>query len=153
MSIYGRRKGILDFDRVEAAEPSPGASGTTNDNGRAGTSETPLPPQVESDVASMRKATPASYLLPSTLKWLRALPADVAPAALAVEFPRILNVIAHQWSDRHACPSYFSDLLVDRRGGRRGFPEAVYAEIRELRGYWYTLEASHKMKARHPSQR
>jgi len=62
---------------------------------------------------------------------------NVAPSALATDFPRILNLMALHWQDRRLCPTYFDELLQDRRGGRRGFAPAVRAEIQALRDYWY----------------
>ena len=132
MSIYGRRKGLIDFDRVDSVSSTDVAAG-----GR-GSPVSPRKAELDaSPYEAMRKAAPANYLLPTTVKWLRELPVEVAPAELAVEFPRILNLVAHQWRDRRFCPNYLDDLLVDRRGGRRGFPAAVYSEIQALRNYWY----------------
>jgi len=131
MSFYGRRKGILDFDRVEGA-PVWGATPPA-----AGTAPRAVEGDTETSFAAMRKSAPANHLLPGTLKWLRELPVNVAPSALATDFPRILNLMALHWQDRRLCPTYFDELLQDRRGGRRGFVPAVRAEIQALRDYWY----------------
>ena len=133
MSIYGRRKGILDFDRVEstpvwnASAPVAGAARRVTEGDG----------DMDTSFAAMRKSAPANHLLPSTLKWLRELPVNVAPSALATEFPRILNLMALHWQDRRLCPAYFDELLQDRRGGRRGFVPAVRTEIQALRDFWY----------------
>jgi hypothetical protein len=49
-----------------------------------------------------------------------------------------------QWNDRIACPAYFDELLVDRRGGRQGFPPAVRRDLLKLRDYWYGGEPTPK---------
>jgi len=93
------------------------------------------PPPAE-NLARLRRADPANYLLPTSLKWLRSLPEDARPVALATRYARIVNNFAHQWNDHAACGAYFDALLVDRRGGRQGFPPAVQADIRILFEYF-----------------
>ena len=86
---------------------------------------------------ALRKAAPANYLLPSTLKWVQGLPADVYPVTLVARYPRIVNLIAAQWNDRAGCPLLLDELLGDRRGGRSGFPPAAHRDIVGLQEYWY----------------
>jgi hypothetical protein len=126
VSIYGRRKGIKDL---------------------IGPYHTPLhtdtvAPQPVVDPASafahLRKSSPTNRLLPVGAQWLARLPGDVAPQALARQYPRIVNLLALQWSDRGACAAYFDDLLTDRRGGRQGFPPDVQRDLARLRDYWYS---------------
>jgi hypothetical protein len=71
-------------------------------------------------------------------KLLASLPRTAYPFALASKYPRIVNLLALHWEDRLACPEYFEELLVDRRGGRQGFPTDVLLDLRNLREYWYT---------------
>lgn len=59
---------------------------------------------------------------------------DGYPSALEAQFDRILAKIEELW-DTPAIDDYFSDLLIDKRGGRRGFPPAVLADIVRLAGY------------------
>jgi hypothetical protein len=47
-----------------------------------------------------------------------------------------------QWEDRRACPAYFEELLMDRRGGRRGFPAEVRRDLSRLRNYWYSRDTT-----------
>jgi hypothetical protein len=47
------------------------------------------------------------------------------PIHLACRFPRVLNQIARLWNRPARLDDYFDDLLIDRRGGRQGFPFAV----------------------------
>src|SRR5512135_72123 len=132
VSVYSGKKRWSDmYDVVEpiapparGAEPPPANSASTT------------------DWSNMRKAQPADYLLPQSDKWLGALPPEVSPFALAMRFPRIVNLIASQWGDRHGAPKLFEDLLVDRRGGRAGFPPAVRHDLLRLREFWYSSSLS-----------
>ena len=67
--------------------------------------------------------------------WLLRLPEEVRPQRLPLDYPRVANRLARAWpseSDTDAC---FEDLLLDRRGDRRGFPDPVLAELRRLRHF------------------
>jgi hypothetical protein len=91
--------------------------------------------QASIDFTRQRKASPIEYLLPATQKWLDALPHRVQPHALCELYPRIANLIAAMWDDREGLRAYFDELLVDRRGGRRGFPHDVARDLRVVRDY------------------
>jgi hypothetical protein len=93
----------------------------------------------ERDWTKVRKAHPAQTLLPASVQWLEALPQDVRPDALASAHPRIVNMLARLWPNAQALTDYMSDLLVDRRGGRKGFPIEVLADLNRLRSYWAEL--------------
>lgn len=84
---------------------------------------------------SDRRAKPINQALPATLKWFESLPPEIQPTALLREFPRIANGIARVWNDEAALEAYLDSLLVDRRGGRRGFPGDVHHELLSLREY------------------
>lgn len=118
---------------VQAKPGRPGASPTT---------DTSAPSQ--QDWSKHRKAQPAEHLLPFSERWMDLLPPDAFPGALATHYPRIVNLIARQWNDRNGCPAYFDELLVDRRGGRQGFPPAVKRDLLKLRDYWYSGEPTLK---------
>ena len=64
--------------------------------------------------------------------WLRTVPSGLHPKRLARMHPRIANLIAAHWHDAERTEALFEDLLNDRRGGRRGFPPVVVAELRQL---------------------
>lgn len=91
----------------------------------------------ETDWSAHRRARPADVLLPVTLAKLRALPDGVKPIQLAGHFPRVSNLVAMHWDDDVALPAYLEALLTDHRGGRRGFPPVVRAELLALRDYWF----------------
>jgi len=129
VSVYSGKKRWSDmYDVVQPiARPARGGEATAP-NVSASTT----------DWSSMRKAQPADYLLPQSDKWFGALPPEVSPHSLATRFPRIVNLIASQWNDRHGAPKLFEELLVDRRGGRAGFPPAVRHDLLRLREFWYS---------------
>lgn len=95
----------------------------------------PAEPEVSFDFTRQRRASPVTFLLRNTQKWLDALPHRVQPHALCKFFPRIANLIAALWADKEALGAYVDELLVDRRQGRRGFPLDVFNDLRVLRDY------------------
>jgi hypothetical protein len=90
-----------------------------------------------SDFESMRRpAVEADRTLSiETELWLLRLPPQLRPKALADDYPRIANRLARDWSDAFLREFCFEDLLVDRRGGRRGFPPEVKAELLRLQRF------------------
>src|SRR5215472_5302776 len=97
----------------------------------------------QEDWTDRRKARPADHLLPATVAWLTKLPLEIQPSATRDGFPRIVNLLALLWSRPDALTSYLDELVMDRRGGRRGFPLAVLQELRVLSDYQSTLPRSH----------
>lgn len=67
------------------------------------------------------------------ISWLRALPEGERPAALCARFARIANRLALVWPDAELTDRYFESLIIDRRGGRKGFPPDVMVELLQLR--------------------
>lgn len=56
------------------------------------------------------------------------------PKHLEAQYDRILTKIEQLWSTPEI-DDYFSDLLIDRRGGRKGFPHEVARELIMLREF------------------
>jgi hypothetical protein len=54
------------------------------------------------------------------------------PRALEERFERILSKIDELW-DSPQLQDYFTELIIDKRGGRQGFPKEVLADILMLR--------------------
>jgi hypothetical protein len=129
MSFYGGKKRWSDMHDVvqPISQPAPVPKAAAS-NASASPNEW----------ASMRKAQPADYLLPQSARWLVALPAEVSTHSLAMRYPRIVNLIAAQWDDRQGVSKLFDDLLIDRRGGRAGFPPSVRHDLLRLREYCYS---------------
>ena len=53
---------------------------------------------------------------------------DLYPQALEGKYSRVFNKIMMMWGTE-ALEAHFSDLIVDKRGGRKGFPADVAADI------------------------
>lgn len=56
------------------------------------------------------------------------------PLALETQYERILKKIDELW-DTDEIDAYFSDLILDNRGGRKGFPADVLNDILRLRDF------------------
>jgi len=48
-------------------------------------------------------------------------------------YPRIANRLALACNDPQAIRDVLNDVLIDRRGGRRGFPPSVLSELLKFR--------------------
>jgi hypothetical protein len=88
------------------------------------------------DDRGQRRRQPLDDALPVTIRWVEKLPSEVRPLAMLKQFPRIANVIARAWTDAAEIQAVLDDLLVDRRGGRQGFPLEVTEELLVLRDYF-----------------
>ena len=75
----------------------------------------------------------------STIAWLRELPQLLVPVALASQFPRIANRLARFWDAPKMMEQCFVELLVDKRGRRKGFPKKVVDELHMLAQYYRAL--------------
>jgi hypothetical protein len=129
MSIYhARRK-----QPGAAKQPDPARKGETKD---AVEFDAAPSDQAPANMAWLRRANPANYMLPATVNWFEALPPELRPIALAMQYARIANLLAQQWNDEKACSAYFDDLLMGRRAKRRGFPPNVRRELWQLREYY-----------------
>jgi hypothetical protein len=71
-----------------------------------------------------------------TVGWMRQLPPHVVPHELARQYARIANRLARLWDTPTPCREYLDSLLLDRRGGRRGFAPEVLKEIRTLSDHY-----------------
>jgi hypothetical protein len=90
--------------------------------------------------SSRRKAAPPDFLFATTERWMASLPLEVQPRALARRFPRLANALAALWARPVEAADYLNDLLVDRRGGRQGFPLEVLDELHTLNAYYAALQ-------------
>jgi hypothetical protein len=71
-------------------------------------------------------------LLSETHVWLRQIPSAQLPKHLCRHHPHLVNRFAACWGDRARVEALVDELLVDRRGGRRGFSSRVQAELTQL---------------------
>ena len=74
-----------------------------------------------------------------TVRWLASLPEDIRPQQLPESFTHVANKLGHVWEQPETCLAYFDDLLLDRRGGRRGFPLDVAMELAGLKNHYETV--------------
>jgi hypothetical protein len=79
--------------------------------------------------------------------WLKSLPRRHQPAELVRQYPRIVNKFALMWPDPALTEAYFDSLLVDRRGGRRGFPRPVLSDILQLNEYFIQQQSGGKYRS------
>ncbi len=57
---------------------------------------------------------------------------------LRTTFPHVLNRLVAVWSNPKLFTKAIDDLMVDDRGGRRGFPFATLNELTDLRVYYFS---------------
>ena len=76
-----------------------------------------------------------SALTGTTRRWLQRLPARRRPYRLCTAYPRVANRVAWMWPDEILTSRLLDELLVDRRGGRAGFPRWVTRELRRLQEF------------------
>jgi hypothetical protein len=92
------------------------------------------------DYLALRRAVPVAQPVPAAFKWIARLPKEVRPLKLLREYPRIANHLALCWPDRKAFRHYLYDLLVDKRGGRKGFPQPVLKDLLTLREWFEQVD-------------
>jgi hypothetical protein len=68
-------------------------------------------------------------ILGRTVDWIVNLDPEARPTHLADGNPRLANALAQRWSQPDVAGEFVSDLLIDRRGGRRGFPPEIKREL------------------------
>ncbi len=80
-----------------------------------------------------RPASPADRALTGeAIAWMLGLPERIRPEQLAARMPRLANQIAAAWNDRLRCANALHALTIDDRGGRRGLPIDILAEVQFL---------------------
>ncbi len=57
------------------------------------------------------------------------------PIQLCRHHPRLANQLAQTWHDAVVADAFLRELMVDRRGDRRGFAPRVVAEIARIQRY------------------
>jgi len=96
-------------------------------------------PGTVKDWDSERRPAPPEPLTDAAAAWLGTLPFAVRPRALARQFPRIANRLCELWKRPAQCDPYLKQLIVDERGGRKGFPPEVAAELSTLVAHYSSL--------------
>ena len=101
--------------------------------------------ELPAGLAQMQQTTPGYWehkrrgQLPSdraltgtAMDWIVALPPTIRPHTTSEQFPRVVNAIAESWDDVPLCMRVLDHMINDYRGGRRGFPATVQAELGAL---------------------
>ncbi len=111
------------------------ANSNVHDTFRGGRLEIVAPPTPagEYDWTALRDPKTTDTLLQTARRWTQSLPATANASTLIQAYPRIANRIAYAWRDERLCLAILDELLVDRRGGRRGFDPAVQEDLLALR--------------------
>ncbi len=85
-------------------------------------------------VALRSTPNPRDQTLSNVAKdWWCKLAPDLHPQELCLRYPRVANRLALCWNDAELTEQLFASLMVDRRGGRKGFPKVVLEELLRLR--------------------
>ena len=59
--------------------------------------------------------------------------------SLALRYARLANRLCKVWNEPLKCERLLDDLMMDRRGGRKGFPLQVANELATLLDYYFRL--------------
>jgi len=89
--------------------------------------------------AEKRKGSEPEPLSDDATAWMAALPESAKPKQLALRYARLANRLCKLWNDPAPCERLLDELMMDRRGGRQGFPLAVANELATLRDYYFKL--------------
>lgn len=101
--------------------------------------------QLPAGVEEMRRLKPADWpahrrkplptdraLTGQAMDWVIGLPPSLRPHGACEQFPRVVNAVAASWDDAAYSLQVLDHMINDYRGGRRGFPAAVKAELLAL---------------------
>ena len=71
-------------------------------------------------------------LLSQAHLWLREIPSSLLPKHMCRHHPHLANRFADCWGDKERLQVLIDDLLIDKRGDRKGFSARVRGEIEQL---------------------
>ena len=74
-----------------------------------------------------------------TVAWMAELPESARPKQLSLRYARLANRLCKAWSDPAKFDRLLDDLMIDRRGTRKGFPLQVATELATLRDHFYKV--------------
>jgi hypothetical protein len=121
--------GAFEFEKVSLADARKALDETTGVYAR----------RKAEDWQAKRTATPSEPLSDAAAAWLAELPPSVQPRQLVLRYARLANRLCEAWPTPARCEKLLDDLLIDRRGGRRGFPLAIANELAALREHYLRL--------------
>jgi hypothetical protein len=96
-----------------------------------------------------RTQAPTEPLSDEALAWMAELPESVRPKQLALRYARLVNRLCKAWKEPVKCERLLDDLMMDRRGGRKGFPLIVANELATLRDHYFKLHHNGKSAWEH----
>jgi len=123
--------GALEFEKVSFNDARKALEET-------GPAAYAVPKKVEDWEAKRSQAEPEP-LNDATNTWLSEMPDSVQPRQLALRYARLANRLCKVWTDPVKCERLLDDLMMDRRGGRKGFPLQVANELATLRDHYFRL--------------
>ena len=85
----------------------------------------------------MKKATVEDKSIDANGKMLLdKLPEDIQPKVTTEKYPRIVNKLGTLWKRPDEFVEYLDELLVDKRGKRKGFPLSVALELASVKDHY-----------------
>ena len=96
-----------------------------------------------------RSQSATETLSDETNAWMSELPESVRPGQLALRYARLANRLCKVWNEPAKCDRLLDDLMLDRRGTRKGFPLQIANELATLRDYFYKLHHHGKSAGEH----
>lgn len=123
--------GSLDFEKVSFTDARKALEET-------GPAAYATPKKVE-NWEEKRTATASEPLSDEANAWMAELPEAVRPRQLALRYARLANRLCQAWPTPPKCEKLLDELMMDRRGGRKGFPLPVANELATLRDYYFRL--------------
>ncbi len=144
--LIGKRKGrrgfpppvvaellrMRDFHARGRAGPAPAGAATDGAQASASTAAS-----TEPDWTRLRGPQRAidGVLSGIARDWFEAIPSPLRPAELCSAYPRVANRLALCWNDPLLTERLLDDLLIGRRGKRKGFPKPIAEELLRLRRF------------------
>lgn len=123
--------GSLEFERVSLTD----ARKALEETGPAAYAA----PKKSENWDEKRSQTPTEPLNDETNAWMAELPESVRPMQLALRYARLANRLCKAWSEPAKFDRLLDDLMIDRRGTRKGFPLQVATELATLRDHFYKV--------------
>jgi hypothetical protein len=107
--------------------------------GAVATKILPFPDRSTSNGPKLRKSDGLDGVLPIGHEWIAGLPPGVRPLRLAMQYPRLVNLIALEWNNPPVAGTLLTEVLNHDRGDLGGFPAVVFAELRELHDHYFKV--------------
>ena len=123
--------GSLDFEKVSLTD----ARKALEETGPAAYAT----PKKTENWEEKRSAAASEPLSDAAAAWMAELPESVRPRQLALRYARLANRICEAWQTPPKCEKLLDELMMDRRGGRKGFPLPVANELATLRDHFFRL--------------